>query len=352
MGGYNEMRHCLNIDAIQTQGYYCTDLGTGILNLIIYDKGSYTGDVTISNGSVYQGSDFCVHNVHIGKYTSIGVRENIIIDMNHDYHSVYQGVIKEFYSDKILGRSSGCQLQKRIKRKGQVLIGNDVWIGDGVTILGGVRICDGAVVAAGAIVTKDVPPYAVVGGNPARIIKYRFDEDTIKRLERIQWWNWSSEEITARKEDLQGDVREFALKYDTMDDIRGGINRNFVPRINDSVLLIVYFMDFTDGFLLHDYVIGQFVNAYADGTAELLLCYNLENQDDVLAMEKVINHLNQIENERLLINVCGITPFDEEKVMGCADMYVTNRNRATLSRVSLADKYGVKIVSGVDIPVF
>lgn len=77
------------------------------------------------------------------------------------------------------------------------MIGNDVWIGDNVTILGGNIIGDGAVVATGAIVTKDVPPYAIVAGNPARIIKYRFEKDIVDDLQKIQWWLWSSEQLKA-----------------------------------------------------------------------------------------------------------------------------------------------------------
>lgn len=76
-----------------------------------------------------------------------------------------------------------------------VTIGNDVWIGANVIILPGVNIGDGAVLAAGAVVTKDVAPYAIVGGVPAKIIKYRFKEQDIDLLEKIQWWNWKEEEI-------------------------------------------------------------------------------------------------------------------------------------------------------------
>ncbi len=76
-----------------------------------------------------------------------------------------------------------------------VTIGNDVWIGANVILLPGVTIGDGAVIAAGAVVTKDVEPYAVAGGVPARIIKYRFSEEKIRLLEEIRWWEWPEEEI-------------------------------------------------------------------------------------------------------------------------------------------------------------
>lgn len=76
-----------------------------------------------------------------------------------------------------------------------VMVGNDVWIGCDVTILDGVKIGDGAVIGAGAIVTKDVPPYAIVAGIPAKIIRYRFDEQTIKELLELKWWELDDEII-------------------------------------------------------------------------------------------------------------------------------------------------------------
>lgn len=75
------------------------------------------------------------------------------------------------------------------KKKTSIVIGNDVWIGTRATILEGVNIGDGAVVAAGAVVTKDVPSYAIVGGVPSKVIKYRFDDETINKLLEFQWWN-------------------------------------------------------------------------------------------------------------------------------------------------------------------
>lgn len=78
---------------------------------------------------------------------------------------------------------------------GDTIIGSDVWICTNAIVLGGVTVGDGAIVAAGAVVTKDVPPYAIVGGNPAKVIRYRFDEAEREELLRIRWWDWPEEEI-------------------------------------------------------------------------------------------------------------------------------------------------------------
>jgi acetyltransferase-like isoleucine patch superfamily enzyme len=96
--------------------------------------------------------------------------------------------------------------------KGPVIIGNDVWIATDAIILSDVRIGDGAIVAAGAVVTKDVPPYAVVGGVPAKVIKYRFDERTINELLRIRWWDWSDETIIENMDIFYGDIESFLKK--------------------------------------------------------------------------------------------------------------------------------------------
>ena len=80
--------------------------------------------------------------------------------------------------------------------RGDTVVGNDVWIGYGTIVMPGVTIGDGAVVAAASVVTKDVPPYAIVGGNPAQVIKMRFGEEDTERLLRAAWWDWSPELIT------------------------------------------------------------------------------------------------------------------------------------------------------------
>lgn len=79
--------------------------------------------------------------------------------------------------------------------KGDTVVGNDVWIGQNVTVMPGVHIGDGAVIAANSVVTRDIPPYAVAGGNPCREIRRRFDEELISYLLELKWWDWDAEKI-------------------------------------------------------------------------------------------------------------------------------------------------------------
>jgi acetyltransferase-like isoleucine patch superfamily enzyme len=97
--------------------------------------------------------------------------------------------------------------------KGPVIIGNDVWIGAGAIILSGVTISDGAIVGAGSVVTHDIPPYAIVAGNPARLIRFRFSKNQIDNLLEIAWWNWSEDKIKANINYFYGDIDSFIKKF-------------------------------------------------------------------------------------------------------------------------------------------
>lgn len=98
--------------------------------------------------------------------------------------------------------------------KGDIIVGNDVWIAHGAKILSGVTIGDGAIIAANSLVTKDIPPYAIAMGSPAKVVKYRFDEDTIEKLLKIRWWDFEDEEIIKIIPLLQSDnMEEFLKQY-------------------------------------------------------------------------------------------------------------------------------------------
>lgn len=128
-------------------------------------------------------------NLKIGKYCSFA-SDVCIYSRNHPYWNPSTSPL--FYNTNFISGVSG---QYQIPYK-ELEIGNDVWIGQYGIILPSVRrIGDGAVIGAGSIVTKDVPDYAIVAGNPAKVIKYRFDEETIEYLKEIKWWDWDLEFI-------------------------------------------------------------------------------------------------------------------------------------------------------------
>ena len=131
--------------------------------------------------------------ISIGNFVSIAAGVNIFLGNNHrtDWVSTYPfGAINENVFN-----SFNCSNNGHPATKGDVIIGNDVWIGSFATIMSGVTIGDGAVIAANSHVIKNVEPYSIVGGNPAKFIKYRFSKNQIEKLLEIKWWYWEDEKI-------------------------------------------------------------------------------------------------------------------------------------------------------------
>jgi acetyltransferase-like isoleucine patch superfamily enzyme len=145
----------------------------------------------------YGFNQFCKPGINlqsIGAFCSIGANVSIT-SLNHPTSCITTSPI--LYKKNFFGFHG--KEQKNLintEKNKKVLIGNDVWIGENVTILPSVKIGNGAIIGAGSIVTKDVPDYAVVVGNPAHILKSRFTEEQIRILNKIQWWNWPEEKIS------------------------------------------------------------------------------------------------------------------------------------------------------------
>jgi acetyltransferase-like isoleucine patch superfamily enzyme len=131
------------------------------------------------------------YNLKVGKFCSLAANINVYTGGNHrsDWVTTYPfGHVNKHIFNTFNG--TGCP-----KSNGHVIIGNDVWIGSNVTIMSGVTIGDGAVIATNSHVVKNVEPYSMIGGNPARFIKYRFSPEQIQKLLEIKWWNWSTAKI-------------------------------------------------------------------------------------------------------------------------------------------------------------
>ncbi len=169
-------------------------------NIIVGDYTYYDDFETVDNfeKNVKYLFDFTGDKLIIGKFCMIASDVTFIMNgANHLSEAITS------YPFAIFGHDwSDAMKGKAYPQKGNTLIGNDVWIGYGATIMPGVTIADGAIIATKSVVTKDVAPYAIVGGNPAKEIKKRFSEADIKKLLELQWWDWSIEKITENVQNL------------------------------------------------------------------------------------------------------------------------------------------------------
>lgn len=154
-------------------------------------KGSYIVEATIET------MDCTRPHILIGNYCSIAHRIKFFSGLNHPSNGITTYPFDVLETDDRLTIYRGSQYTAA--NHYQIVIGSDVWIGADATIMAGVHIGDGAVIGAGAVVAKDVPPYAIVVGNPGKVVKYRFDEETINKLLKMRWWLWDKSKIDERR---------------------------------------------------------------------------------------------------------------------------------------------------------
>jgi virginiamycin A acetyltransferase len=188
------------------------DTQTVYLKNVVTDPSICIGDFTIYNDFENDPREFQSKNVlyhypinHdrliIGKFCSIACGAKFLFNSaNHTLHSLSTYPFPIFFEEWDLEKA---RVAEAWDNHGDIVIGNDVWVGYQAVILCGVQIGDGAIIGSRAVVTKDVPPYTIVGGVPARPIRKRFDEATIQKLLELQWWDWPDEKIKANLPAIQ-----------------------------------------------------------------------------------------------------------------------------------------------------
>lgn len=185
---------------------------TVYLQNVVTDPTIEVGEYTVYDDFVHDPRDFQRNNVlyhypinHerlvIGKFCSIACGAKFLFNSaNHTLGSVSTYPFPIFFEEWGLPVED---IPKAWDNKGDIIIGNDVWIGYEALILAGVTIGDGAIIGARAVVTRDVPPYTIVGGVPAKTIRQRFAPETVETLERLKWWDWPEERIARHLDDIQ-----------------------------------------------------------------------------------------------------------------------------------------------------
>ncbi|MCR6848078.1 MULTISPECIES: CatB-related O-acetyltransferase [Bacillus] len=144
-----------------------------------YDIGDYTYSKV--GPSIFSWNDET--KLKIGKFCSLGEEVVFILGGEHRADWITTYPFNAFFNE-------GAHITGHPSSKGDIVVGNDVWIGYQSCILSGVTIGNGAIIGAKSVVTKDVPPYAIVAGNPAKFVRYRFPQETIEKLENLAWWDW------------------------------------------------------------------------------------------------------------------------------------------------------------------
>ena len=191
------------------------DYQTIYLKNAVQNPNIEVGDFTIYNDFVHDPRDFQRNNVlyhypingdrlTIGRFCSIACGTRFLMNSaNHAMGSLSTYVFPIFYEEW----DHGMNVTGAWDHRGNIVVGNDVWIGYEAVILSGVTLGDGAIVAARSVVTKDVPPYTIVGGAPARPIRLRFGQEVIDTLLELRWWDWPLEKLAKSLSSIQsGDL--------------------------------------------------------------------------------------------------------------------------------------------------
>jgi|LauGreDrversion4_2_1035121.scaffolds.fasta_scaffold03025_2 virginiamycin A acetyltransferase len=171
------------------------------------------GNISISEGVTIDKCVIAGHDINIGRYTSInGPNTTIYAEVNSiqigNFCSIARNVdIQEWnhpvnkLSTSMIGANClGIPIRQEMESRGPIIIGHDVWIGTQCVVLSGVKIGNGAIIGANSVVSSDIPAFAIAVGNPAKVIKYRFDEKRQSEILKMEWWNWELKKIVENRD--------------------------------------------------------------------------------------------------------------------------------------------------------
>lgn len=292
------------------------------------------------------GSNQC--HLLIGRYSSVAHDVIFLAGLNHDFSQV-----TTYPFDNIELDDDRNHTHKGNKK--QIIIGNDVWIGRGVTILGGVHVCNGAVIGANSVVTKDVPPYAVVAGNPARIIKYRFSPDIIEKLQQIKWWNWPRAEIRKNMTLLQN-PEAFCVRFYTgsmESQKQDDLGTQLAQLRQDGWKMYLLCADFHQTESVWKSVVRRYLDTFTNENQVMLLLAAEHSEQAAASMAEVQTWLAMQGDSAPAILSLEL-PHDkvELSLLTNADCYITTREVICSHYIDYAENSNVKIVSGLDRYIF
>ena len=306
-------------------------------HIITLGAGSY-----IVTGDVPEPRLVDLH-ILVGSYSSISEKIRFIIARDHDYHAV---TTYPFYAirDKLPEEFSSMRDPNRFKQRRQVIIGNDVWIGKDVSIVGGVKIGTGSVIGANASIAKDIPPYSVVVGNPARVVKYRFEPEIIRKLLAIKWWNWDQKKILANHELLQN-PNAFVEKYyspELENFPRDGIGDHLRNLKSHGMKIFASVLDFKSIDPLWKKIMEDFSKSELSNS--VLICYAMKNVSDE-DFRKAVDFSDQL-GANIIVSDLSIDALRE------SDIFITTKNFNSMRALDYLYDKNIDVRCAIDDAVF
>ena len=348
-------------------------MAAGLINFSIEDHFMQDRQFIDNNNKVfitlgarsYIGSsiiDWWGDNPHllIGRYCSISRRINFLIgSMNHNYHNVttypLANVVKNV-RDQSLSRGGVSRSNAVDLNRSQIIIGNDVWIGANVTLLSGIKIGNGAVIGTNSVVAKDIPPYAIAVGNPAKVIKYRFSKDLIHKFQAIQWWNWPLEKI-AENEHLFACVEEFADKfYDPQLETypTEPLSYQLLNQHNEGKKIYSFVADFRAKSplwkrILQDYMLSLKSN---DNIVLVVFLEREATEDNLNQLRDFVLSVLDSKNNPKIYFVSNPNGHFTPSILRQSDYFITTREFVCLNCIDFLYDTDVKIISALDGEIF
>ena len=289
------------------------------------------------------------HNFHIGNGCSIGSDLRCVFARNHNIRKVSSGALETHFNHSNI---PAINFKSDFHQKGSIVIQNDVWIGDNVTIMPGVVVRNGAVIAQNAHVVKDVPAYAVVGGNPAKIIGWRYPKEVIDKLQTIQWWYWNHWKILDNYKHFTEDVEEFCNKF--YDDAQKDFSE-LIQKRNVCDDAYFTFVDYYENYSSYSNIIDEFLTCFVNDSNKRLILFIQSDCEVEPIKEELLHHLQTLckyitDNPAIKAKVELIVGNRTKaiEVFLQTSHYLISRTFDTVYFTCLADRLGIEIISGVD----
>lgn len=311
---------------------------------------------SLGNMSYMAGTDFHYNlpqkaHVLIGNYCQIAHDTVIEIGQNH----IFSGV-SPYPFDQVLGEENTFAHRAPVNKQ-QLVIGHDVWIGSGVRIIKAVKIGNGAIIGSGSVVTKDVPPYAIVGGNPAKIIRYRFAPEIIQALDKIKWWYWPLEKVKANRQYMEN-VEEFIARFvDKSGEHRTPVPPHILEQLqacHQAGGRIFYFVPDLGAIreeAVWPAVLGQFCQKYGSQRHCLLIALRQDGSDHQARIQYLQQFMGQFPNRPQPI-FFGSPDGIVRELLKQADYFITTKEAISSKGIDYMDTFSGGVLSGLEYDIF